>query len=343
MPLVSVIVPNYQHAPYLEQRLQSIADQTFSDYEVLLLDDASKDDSPQILREWAARYAHWQFIANEQNSGSPFAQWNRGAALARGRYLWIAESDDFADPRFLARLVPLLEAHPAVAIAYSQSFLVDEKGAKMHSYRANLEFIYREKAWQEDFVMEGAEACRRWLYFHNPIPNASGILIRKEHFLAVGGADASMRLNGDWFLYAKMLCRYQLAFVAEELNYFRVHAQTQRSRSRKEASVYRELVALNQFMRQALPGSDAEADRALDEFANWWIGNLPYHRWSRANWQLNRRLYRQFAPLKKALPWRIFLTFVISYSRDALAWLGLLAPLKAWRSRLFPGKYWSAP
>lgn len=340
MPKISVIVPNYQHEAYLRQRLESIAQQSFTDYEVILLDDNSADGSADILREFATKYG-WQIHLNSQNSGSPFKQWNKGVDLAKGEYLWVAESDDVAHPDLLKNLVPLLEQNQEVGIAYAQSMLIDEEGQELNSYEENLRFLYKSEAWQHDFICSGKQACQNWLFFHNPIPNASGVLFRKSAYLAVGGGDPEMRLNGDWHLYGKILLQYDLAFKAEILNYFRVHRKTQRSQSRKRASVYRELIAINKLLRDGLPEAQKEADAAISEIGNWWIGNLPYHSWNAENRRLNTQQYRFFRRYKSNLAWRIFLTFVISYLRDFLNWIGLLKPLKKLRGQLFPGKYWN--
>ena len=340
MPKVSIIVPNYQHEAYLEKRLSSIEAQSFKDYEVILLDDGSKDASPELLKKFAAKYPAAQLIINEKNSGSPFVQWNKGADIAKGDYLWIAESDDYCEAHFLTEMVNLMDQHPQMGIAYCHSMMVDEKGQNLNSYAENLAFIFKTNAWQSDFVKKGKEACQQWLFNHNPIPNASGILIRRKAYQEVNGADPKFRLNGDWHLYAKILLYYDLGFINKELNYFRVHQKTQRTKSRKRASVYEELYAINTLLRKALPEARDDAERSLDEFGNWWIGNLPYHSWSAENWRINRKMYRIFRARKKPLAWRIFLTYIISYLRDFLNFIGLLKPLKKLRSQIWPEKYW---
>src|ERR1700756_5018477 len=100
MPTVSVIVPNYNHARFLPKRIDSILRQSFQDFELILLDDCSTDDSRSILSQHASD-PRVRIEFNQVNSGSPFKQWNRGVGLARGQYIWIAESDDYADERFL--------------------------------------------------------------------------------------------------------------------------------------------------------------------------------------------------------------------------------------------------
>src|SRR5437588_9034397 len=125
-PLVSVIVPNYNHAKYLPRRLESILAQTAVDFELILLDDCSTDDSRSLLTRFAATDARCRCVFNAKNSGSVFRQWNLGVGMARGKYIWIAESDDWAAPTFLAQLVSALERNPRCGIAYCQSRTIDE-------------------------------------------------------------------------------------------------------------------------------------------------------------------------------------------------------------------------
>ncbi|MBM4058315.1 MAG: glycosyltransferase, partial [Planctomycetes bacterium] len=107
-PLVSVIVPNYEHAPHLPERLASILDQDVVDIEIILLDDRSGDGSLAILEEFARREPRASVVANTVNSGSAFRQWRKGLVQARGRYVWITESDDAARPGLLRTLVAML-------------------------------------------------------------------------------------------------------------------------------------------------------------------------------------------------------------------------------------------
>ena len=96
MPRVSIIVPNFNHAAFLKRRLDSIFQQTMQDFELIFLDDASTDSSLAVFED----YAHDSRVTrhvNQDNSGNPFVQWNRGLEMAAGEYIWIAESDDFAD------------------------------------------------------------------------------------------------------------------------------------------------------------------------------------------------------------------------------------------------------
>src|SRR5438034_11203510 len=89
MLTVSVIIPNYNHARYLRKRIESVLTQTYQDFEVILLDDCSTDESRSIIGEYRID-PRVRIELNEQNSGNTFKQWNKGVGLARGTYVWIA-------------------------------------------------------------------------------------------------------------------------------------------------------------------------------------------------------------------------------------------------------------
>ena len=232
-PKVSVVVPSYNHGRYLAARLDSILSQTFPDFEVIFLDDASPDDSLAVFE----RYQHHpkvRALVNAQNSGCVFAQWNKGVRAARGEYVWIAESDDVADPRFLEVLVGLLDAHPTAGLAYCKSLSIDEGGrvlGEVDPWTRPLD----PARWDADFTNPGPDECRRYLSHRNTIPNASAVLLRKSVYEAVGYANETMRLLGDWEMWVRVLLASDVAYSARPLNLYRhTHDQSVRRTSLKE-------------------------------------------------------------------------------------------------------------
>ena len=126
-PLVSVIIPNYNHQSYLKKRIESVLTQSFTDFEVILLDDCSSDNSRAIIENYRTNPFVSSVVFNNQNSGSTFKQWEKGIRLAKGKYIWIAESDDFADTDFLLKTVSSLQENPNAVIAFTGSQMVDEE------------------------------------------------------------------------------------------------------------------------------------------------------------------------------------------------------------------------
>lgn len=127
-PLVSVVVPNYNYARYLDARLSSILNQTFQDFELILLDDASTDNSLEVLDRYKDDPHVSHFVVNEQNTGSPFKQWMKGILLAKGEWVWIAEADDLCEPTFLETCVKEVQKYPNVSVCMTAFRYIDEKG-----------------------------------------------------------------------------------------------------------------------------------------------------------------------------------------------------------------------
>jgi glycosyltransferase involved in cell wall biosynthesis len=221
VPTVSIIVPNYNHARFLDERLTSILNQTYKDFELIFLDDASSDNSVDVFRKYST-YGNVRAILNDRNSGSTFRQWNRGVRAAAGCYIWIAESDDVAEPQFLATLVPILERNSQVGIAYCNSIIIDEYGEKKYTVDRWSEKVSATR-WWHDYINSGTEECRRYLVCRNTIPNASAVVFRKSIYERCGYANETMTRCGDWWVWAQMLLLSDIAYVAAPLNLFRRH------------------------------------------------------------------------------------------------------------------------
>lgn len=120
-PKVSVIIPNYNHALYLDERIQSVLNQSYDNFEIIILDDMSKDNSREVIEKYRECPKISHILYNETNSGSTFRQWKKGITLAKGEFIWIAESDDYCEPSLLEALVKQIQAHPTCTLAYALS------------------------------------------------------------------------------------------------------------------------------------------------------------------------------------------------------------------------------
>jgi glycosyltransferase involved in cell wall biosynthesis len=230
LPSVSVVVPNYNYAAYLAARLTSIFSQNHPVEEIIVLDDNSTDDSVEVVshlgEEWGRRIT---LIKNRENSGSVFAQWRRGAELARGEYVWIAEADDSADPAFLRRILDGMAADPEVVLGFSDSRSVDADGVCLSE---------DSKAWyakcgagslMASDVFDGADFVRQYLSSRNVILNVSGAVWRTDALLAAlrarGETVEKLQLAGDWLLYVQALVQpgARIFYEASPLNVHRRH------------------------------------------------------------------------------------------------------------------------
>ena len=229
-PEISVVVPNYNYARYLEGRLGSVFAQTHPVSEVIVLDDASTDSSWAVVRDAAAaagRSVRW--LAGASNSGSVFKQWRRAADLARSEWLWIAEADDGADPGFLAALCRALADAPDAVLAFSDSRAVDAGGGTMWPDHQGYYAEAEAPMLARDGVFPAGEFLRGCLGARNLILNASAVVWRRaalQGALRRCGADlAEFAMAGDWRIYAEALSEGgSVAYVSRPLNAHRRHA-----------------------------------------------------------------------------------------------------------------------
>ena len=166
------------------------------------------------------------------NSGSPFYQWKKGIELAKGKYVWIAESDDWADVKFLETMVPILANSPRIGMAYSESYITDENSTVINVW--SKKYIRSEK-WKHDFISNGKKACRDFLSCYNTIPNASAVIFNRKIFReSIIDFPKDFKFAGDWYIWVQLLQHNDLAYIAKPLNYFRDSLQSTRVKSSKE-------------------------------------------------------------------------------------------------------------
>lgn len=236
IPLISIVVPNYNHAKFLRLRLNSVFSQTYQNLEVILLDDFSSDESRDILLEYKndPRVSHC--IINQKNSGSTFKQWNKGIALAKGEFIWIAESDDSCEINFLEQLLMPHFIHSDLALSYCQSHRMNAEGEVKGSWITHTS-EFDENLFKDDFVYSGNDFIEKFLIHKNVIPNVSAVLFRKSELNRILPLffEPYMKYNADWYYYIQLVCNSKLAFISDSLNYFRYHNNSVISRAGGES------------------------------------------------------------------------------------------------------------
>jgi len=360
---VSIIIPNCNHAPFLERRIRSVLEQTVGHCEVIFLDDASTDNSRAVYEKFAGRLRQpsrsglseadrsgterprpesvdllVRSVFNDTNSGSPFRQWNKGVQLARGEYVWIAESDDVADGQFLERLVPLLDRHPKVGLACCASKLIDGAGDVIGE-TADWWKLLHPTRWRADFVNDGKDECARYLIHKNTIPNASAVLFRKSIYERAGGADETMRFCGDWMIWAKMLMLSDVAYVAEPLNFWRKHPETVTARLAHSGL---HLAEQMQVVATIVGQADVPLEQrreAVDYLMKKWA-KLVLNRGWRQPMRTHRRLYQIARQIDPMLPARVARRVLRHHldTKPALAPLRPVARASARAARWVRGK-----
>lgn len=264
-------MPSYNHVDFLKERLDSIANQTFQDFELIILDDCSTDTSGQLLDQWRAHPKVSHVIVNESNSGSTFKQWKKGLELAKGEWIWIAESDDFSDYYFLERMLEFASMNKQCGLIYSQSCVVDTDGKILGTLKTYTDSI-DSNLWSANFEMNGIELIRRALVVKNVIPNASAVLFRRrlmaQHFF--DERLLKMKMAGDWLMWIRIAFNTNVGFVAQPLNFFRTHEKTTRNHNsieKRKRRLHEEKVIRDEIQK-LLPDAKQDAEiKALHE--NW--------------------------------------------------------------------------
>jgi lipopolysaccharide biosynthesis protein/glycosyltransferase involved in cell wall biosynthesis len=222
-PKVSIIVPNYNHEKYLRQRLDSIYSQTYDNFEVILLDDCSTDESRKILLEYANKYKDkTRYIFNEKNSGSVFIQWERGIAEATGELIWIAESDDYCSDNLISSMVKYF-SDESVMLAYCRT-VFEREDSKVWTTETHLSDIDEEK-WKSDFVESAHRIVNDALGKVNIIANVSSAIFRHPGEMHFTDKEKwrSLRFCGDWVFYLHVIRGGAMAYTTKATNYYRQH------------------------------------------------------------------------------------------------------------------------
>lgn len=221
---VSIIIPNYNHKVYLRERIDSILIQTYQKFEVIILDDCSTDDSREIIEQYRQSPKVTQIIYNKKNGGSTFKQWQKGIELSKGDFIWIAESDDYADSRFLEKMLTVLTSNSHLGFVYCNTNIVsDDASCLVKTYATLRNKMYNTLKWNHNYIKDGKEEIKENLLIDCTVNNASSVLFRKQALLNVNSFDRDLNYVGDWYCYLKLCMQYKIGYLNEALNYYREH------------------------------------------------------------------------------------------------------------------------
>lgn len=211
-PLVSVLFTTYNHAPYIEQALDSITAQGLTDLEVVITDDCSTDGSADVIHDWLSRHdVDASVVVHERNLGICAVR-NRALARARGELVCSLSGDDLFAPDRLERQAPFLAAQPAdVAAVYSDARICDAGGATLHESYLD-RFLGPGEPPQGSIFAALQQGC------FLPAP---AVLVRRSAIEAVGGYDESLAFE-DWDMWLRLAHRYRFAYLPMQASSWRV-------------------------------------------------------------------------------------------------------------------------
>ena len=202
MPKVSVIIPTYNCAHYLEQAIESAMNQTYRDLEIIVLDDGSTDDTTQVVRKYEASIRY----IRQDNRGLPAAR-NHAIESSSGELIALLDADDWWEPTKLAEQVSILVEDPELCLVYSDLEVVFDDGSIIPSFLSSRPlaasgYVF-DQLLQSGFI----------------IP--STVLLRRIYLEQAGMFDESMRSHEDIDLWLRMCQRWRVAFVRKPLTHRR--------------------------------------------------------------------------------------------------------------------------
>lgn len=210
MPKVSVLIPSYNHSKYIAQTIQSVLDQTYKDFEIIIIDDASSDNSLEIIQRFTD--SRIRLYHSETNQGIS-ATLNKLIEEAQGEYLATLASDDAFLPKKLEKQVAFLDGHPDIGAVFSYAEIIneDDKPLTKHSYSKVFNQANRTRhEWLRRFFYQGNCLC------------APSVLIRKECHDKVGLYDPRYRQMQDFEFWIRLCMQYEIYVMPEELIQYRV-------------------------------------------------------------------------------------------------------------------------
>jgi glycosyltransferase involved in cell wall biosynthesis len=311
---VSVIIPNYNYEKYIIARLESIVNQTFKNFEILFLDDCSTDNSVSLSESILKRAKMpYRILLNDKNSGNPYVQWNKGISEAQGKYIWIAESDDFCEHTFLEKMVPLLDRYKNVGLAYCQTSPIDHNGKPIQSvnYIRYTDILDKAK-WTSDYVNNGRNEVENYLCRLCTIINVSSVLFRKEILNHVRGADQRFKQAGDWLTYIKMLKYSDIAYTSTILNYHRLHPGKSTSNTVTNLIYFKDMLEVFQYTHDHFKISNKNKKLQFKHIIGQWNDhyNGPYGRIPRPN---NLKLMHLLLGFYPEHAFRIFMQYIKTF------------------------------
>lgn len=260
--LVSVIIPNYNHGQFLSKRIDSVLAQTFQGFELIILDDCSTDNSRIVIETYRSHPKVKHIVYNEINGGGPFGQWAKGISLSKGKYIWIAESDDWCENNLLERLIVPLEADDDCLVSYCQSYCVEIDGTiRWQSSHDRLEEI-----------IDGRQFIKKYMLLGNTIFNASMVVWRKQIYSKVLHDFVDYKFAGDRVFWTRLAQCGKVAINGRLMNYFLKHGGDVSGDATKSGLGYLEDIRILNLMYNEKLINNKEYFKAYKKlFKSYWL------------------------------------------------------------------------
>lgn len=217
LPTLSVLVNNYNYARFIGEALEAILNQSYRPSEVIVVDDASIDNSVEIIQQFVKRDPIVHLVKNEKNMGI-FYNLNKFFSIASGEYVYLAGSDDRVLPGFFEKSMKLLARHPEAGVCSSLAYKIDEKGR-------NKGFFVTPIVSTKGCFISPKRAILLVNKLDNYIPGQTAIYKRKA-LDSIGGFIPELNAANDAFALKIIVCKYGGCFIPEAFTCMRVIANS---------------------------------------------------------------------------------------------------------------------
>lgn len=220
-PLVSVIIPAYNCAPFIDATLESVYSQTYRNWEIILVDDGSTDHTRDALAPHMERIRYYF----QENRGTAAAR-NAGVRRARGAFIAFLDNDDVWLPEKLDVQVRALQSWPDCSLVFTDGKIFTESGIFRDSViSSHVAAWINQDGISDPMVVKGWFA--RELFFGNAIASASSVMVRKDCLESVGGFDEKILISDDYDLWLRIAQRYPIAVIRSCLYMWRWREDSQ--------------------------------------------------------------------------------------------------------------------
>lgn len=286
-PTISVVITCYNYGKYLEGCIFSVQAQTFTNHEIIVVDDGSTDNTADLMQLYAT-LPNFRYV-RQKNQGQANAK-NCGIRHAKGDFIAFLDADDLWEPTKLARQIDLFR-DPKVGVVYSLARYIDEAGGVIETGPAG------------GYLRPRAGEVSNWLFLDNFIPFSSSV-VRRECFERFGVFDETIKMGIDWDLWLRFSTGYTFAYVAEPLLAYRVGHPGQMSKNLEERQRCSDRIMTN-FLKNHPGLVDKNTVREAYSYTFCNRGNY----------------FRRVDPKKS---WKFFLSAILQRPFNSMAYKGML-------------------
>lgn len=248
---VSVVIPNYNYARYLNKRIDSIINQSYPIYELIILDDKSNDNSLDVIEKKInkvrVKYPKLkiQIIKNDNNSGKAISQWKKAFEIANGDYVWIAEADDLSRRDFLKVAMEGF-SNEKVVLSYTESALINGSGLVIAPNFRWSRDKERTGHFKDNYIKNGVEEIKEIMAIRCTIPNVSAVVFKNDK-KNIKYLDEAIKFYqvGDWYFYIKVLEGGAISYNRKAMNLFRIHKGSVTNKSKTSKKHFEEVLEMH--------------------------------------------------------------------------------------------------